>query len=357
MALAVAFAVAGAPALIVGACQSDRIAQAQPDKPVPVLAVALAASDGRPDVNVAPSQHARPMAVPAIDDAITLDASDAQVCVVRRGGVVACWGQELDVSGRIAATDFAARAIEGAGVVSAVRASGVSAVADRSGRIQPLCVRDAKGWRSREGNTWRPMPLPVSPLVGLGAKPRQVSRDQRCGVDRGERLVCGTRLPTGTRPGGPWHLWVAATKDHFVEATSLFFDQNQPVVCGRTTAEKVACFRVAEVAGSQAIASPTIEGLTGVAQVAAGGQGDDSTACARTRDGAVWCWGDGKFGQRGPAPPADRFQAVRIRDLPPLAELAVGGPFVCGREAAGGVYCWGSNRDGTAPDSTPPERR
>jgi hypothetical protein len=44
-------------------------------------------------------------------------------------------------------------------------------------------------------------------------------------------------VPTGSRPGGSWHLWVAATKDRFIEATSQFFDQSKPVVCGRTKAQ------------------------------------------------------------------------------------------------------------------------
>lgn len=67
----------------------------------------------------------------------------------------------------------------------------------------------------------------------------------------------------------------------------------------------------------------------------------------------MFCWGDGRFGQLGAAPPKDRFQAVRIANLPAAAQLAVGGTFACALATDGHVWCWGSNRDGAAPTGAP----
>jgi alpha-tubulin suppressor-like RCC1 family protein len=139
-----------------------------------------------------------------------------------------------------------------------------------------------------------------------------------------------------------------APGDRFLEATSIFRQRGRAYVCGRTVTRRVRCFEIADSAAE--VHSPSLDALADVAQIAAGGAGDDSAACAVTGAGAVWCWGDGRFGQLAGPMPTDRFQAVRIPDLSDAAQLAVGGSFACARTASGVVVCWGSNRDGTAPD-------
>lgn len=76
----------------------------------------------------------------------------------------------------------------------------------------------------------------------------------------------------------------------------------------------------------------------------------NSTSCARTAEGNVWCWGartDGNVTQTGSNEPA----AIRImasEDMPVegAEEVAVGGRHGCYRTSAGEVYCWGANTYG-----------
>ena len=51
-----------------------------------------------------------------------------------------------------------------------------------------------------------------------------------------------------------------------------------------------------------------------------------------------------------------RMSAEPITGLPPAVELGVGGSSACARTAQGEVYCWGSNRAGAVPDTAPRER-
>jgi alpha-tubulin suppressor-like RCC1 family protein len=70
-------------------------------------------------------------------------------------------------------------------------------------------------------------------------------------------------------------------------------------------------------------------------------------ACARKKDGAVWCWGDNSSGQlgRGDLMPNDSPSLVRGIDSQPQ-KLVAGRNFACvlGRDHK--VYCWGKNEIG-----------
>jgi hypothetical protein len=255
--------------------------------------------------------HALPVMVPGLTDATALEASTSEACAARRAGVRVCWGQHVGPDGRVERASFAPHE----------------------------APRNALG-------------AGPGPLAGLGVKTRQLATDQRCGVDGARRLVCGIRSVTSTRPGAA-HLWTAPSKERFAAAAALTYDRQRPVACGRTEGGHVACFRVDETATGKPISSTTIDSLAGVVELEAGGLGDDGLTCARDSAGGVSCWGDGRYGQLGTAPPADPFTAVRVANLPAAVQLAVGGTFACARTADGHVWCWGSNRDGAAPTGAP----
>jgi hypothetical protein len=187
-------------------------------------------------------------------------------------------------------------------------------------------------------------------LTRFGAALRLVSRDLQCGVTTADHLVCAGAPFFTTTKVVKTRLLSFAPEERFVEATSLLQHERRQFVCGRTRSRKVQCFAVEEGHTARPVGSPTVEALAGVVQLRGAAYGEDSGACALTEAGVVWCWGDGRFGQLGGAIPPDFFAAVRIPNLPPVAEIAVGGAFACARTAQGEVYCWGSNRNGTAPD-------
>ena len=93
--------------------------------------------------------------------------------------------------------------------------------------------------------------------------------------------------------------------------------------------------------------------LTGVTAVSAG-KGYHS--CARTSDGAAWCWGYNAYGQLGDGTTTDRLRAVRVTRaggsvLSTVASVSAGGYHSCARTRAG-AWCWGSNGAGRLGDGT-----
>lgn len=80
-----------------------------------------------------------------------------------------------------------------------------------------------------------------------------------------------------------------------------------------------------------------VRGLADVAQIAVGSLGH---ACARERDGSVWCWGYdiGRAIEGG-----ERLTPQRVEGLTDAVDLAAGHAHVCARRKNGAVVCWGHN--------------
>jgi alpha-tubulin suppressor-like RCC1 family protein len=67
-------------------------------------------------------------------------------------------------------------------------------------------------------------------------------------------------------------------------------------------------------------------------------------ACARLRDGTLWCWGQNDSGQVGDGTRSDRHEPVHVAD--DVATFALGREHSCAVVTDGSVQCWGSNDDG-----------
>lgn len=95
--------------------------------------------------------------------------------------------------------------------------------------------------------------------------------------------------------------------------------------------------------------------LTGVTQVSAGSL---SQACARTSDGAAWCWGQDDWGQLGDGTTGgvqfSRHKAVRVVNangpLAGVTGVAAGDGHGCATTTNGLVWCWGHASDGQTGD-------
>ncbi len=98
--------------------------------------------------------------------------------------------------------------------------------------------------------------------------------------------------------------------------------------------------------GAAPAASPTlVAGVSNVVEVKTSG----ATVCARNASGVVWCWGETALGQAGvygPAGVESHIVAPRRVAVDAAAELAMGTSFACARTTNGAVYCWGSNELG-----------
>jgi len=69
----------------------------------------------------------------------------------------------------------------------------------------------------------------------------------------------------------------------------------------------------------------------------------DSHACALTRSGAVYCWGNNEYGQAGvAAATAIVFPPSRIEDIGPAKAISTSGGSSCAAGEQGSLRCWGS---------------
>ncbi len=120
--------------------------------------------------------------------------------------------------------------------------------------------------------------------------------------------------------------------------------------CALRSAGTVACWggntngQVGDGTTTNPRTTPTaVPGLTGVAQLTAG----EFHTCARLTDGTVRCWGNNDYAQCGDDTQGiARTSPVTVRGLSGVAEIAAGGYHTCARLTDGTLRCWGSDRMG-----------
>jgi alpha-tubulin suppressor-like RCC1 family protein len=77
--------------------------------------------------------------------------------------------------------------------------------------------------------------------------------------------------------------------------------------------------------------------------------GDDFT-CARTRFGAVRCWGRGTEGELGDGANEIRERSTEVRGIHLASQVAAGARHACALTSEGEVYCWGEGVRGQLGD-------
>lgn len=91
-----------------------------------------------------------------------------------------------------------------------------------------------------------------------------------------------------------------------------------------------------------------VPGLSRVAQVGMAGiqiKGEYGHTCARTQDGAVYCWGGNTGGELGTAAGDFVRSPQRVPNIEGVSALGVGGLHSCAARPSG-VFCWGRGDDG-----------
>lgn len=73
--------------------------------------------------------------------------------------------------------------------------------------------------------------------------------------------------------------------------------------------------------------------------------------CAVTASGAVWCWGGNAYGELGDGT-TDPATAPVEADVTGVSQVSVGRGFTCAMGANGAASCWGSNTGGQLGDGT-----
>ncbi len=85
--------------------------------------------------------------------------------------------------------------------------------------------------------------------------------------------------------------------------------------------------------------------------------------CAVKKDGTLWCWGYGWYGQLGNGSILDKNKPAKVNTDKNWSLVAAGREHTCAKKKDGSVYCWGSNDFGqlgigkvTAADKKKPLR-
>jgi alpha-tubulin suppressor-like RCC1 family protein len=93
-----------------------------------------------------------------------------------------------------------------------------------------------------------------------------------------------------------------------------------------------------------------VPGITGFATALAGGS---LSGYAVTSDGAVWAWGDDRYGQLGDGKTTSETTAIKVPGLPAIDAVAAGFYHAVALDGSGGVWAWGDNVDGEVGPQQP----
>lgn len=247
----------------------------------------------------------RPLEV--VKHASDLSVGGAHSCAVVPGGVVRCWGSNMDgTMGSVqSGTDNAdirlgsdfARVVVGFGATCGMREG-----------YAPACVGGAENGR---------LLRPDTPQKGLGG-PFFGELAPMVGQDDALQLALGGRHTCALSKAGEVRCWGLGNYGQIGTLAS----ENQP-------------------------APRTVSGLEAIVQLEASYFGN----CARDTRGSVWCWGRNNAGELGVDPTSTKVSSdkslvaapQRIEGLPPSAEIALGSSGACSRGRDGGVTCWGGS--------------
>ena len=96
-----------------------------------------------------------------------------------------------------------------------------------------------------------------------------------------------------------------------------------------------------DTSGGPDLAWAAVPGLSGVAQIDA----NENNTCARTDEGALWCWGANQNGSLGVGDSTTKPSPVRVEVPGSVDDFSVGTDTGCAI-VDGAVYCWGRNGSG-----------
>lgn len=230
---------------------------------------------------------------------LQFSAGDLGPCLVRAGGTVWCWGEnlrgQLGIGATVPQIADTPLPVQGLGGVTMVAASGLHACALLSGGTVSCWGANESGQLGDGTTTDRSLPVPVAGLSNV--IDIAVALGSSCALLSGGTVSCWGENAVG-------QLGIGSKKN-------------------------------------QSAPTPVL-GLSGVTSIH-----DTEGSCALKSDGSVWCWGDNTYGQLGDGTTTERDQPVQVVGLAgPAISISHGFLDTCALLSGGAVQCWGNNSDG-----------
>lgn len=238
--------------------------------------------------------------------AVELDVGDYHGCARLATGSVYCWGGneygQLGQGGNVPSTK--------AEHVDLPMLQDVTQIT--AGRYHS-CARDANGSLYCWGNDGHGQ-LGTGSVLGDLSAPVEVLADE---LSEAIDVSAGRRHTCAVHPNGTVYCWGYNSKGQLGDGTIA--ERHEP------TSVNVVGMDAAEVT-----------------------LGNGHT-CARSKGGAVWCWGANDQGQLGGALDGGTLSSTPlvVTELPPsVVEISAGGSHTCARSIDGTIWCWGANGHG-----------
>jgi alpha-tubulin suppressor-like RCC1 family protein len=328
---------------------------------------------------------------------VFVTAGGFTTCALETGGVVKCWGAELQIGTGDTTDIFTPTQIKGSVTAASVVAGpthncaltaqgeawcwGVNALMDTTGTttnaLEPRkldgnftwaqisagashnCAIDllenAYCWGANslqnagqlgDGTTTaRFAPTPVSG----GFKFTQIATGatHSCGLTNGAAFCWGQngagQVGDGTTQARTTPTAVSGA--HSFEAISAGAD----FTCGLTPQPEGRVYCWGGISGAPQLTPSTYAGAPAFTSLSARG---GSHACALTADNSAYCWGANVNGQVGDSSTTRRTIPTKVAGTLRFASISAGFLHTCGITTEGAVACWGRNRSGELGDTT-----
>jgi len=305
---------------------------------------------------------ATPTAV-AVEDALAIAAGNNHTCAVRAGGKVSCWGDNVD--GQLGNGQSNARSNVPVDVIGLTDAKAIACGANfscalrRGGTV--ACwgggLAGQLGSGSMSSSTTPVAVGGVADVVAISA-----GEAHACAVNGDGKLFCwgdnqNGQLGTGSLT--PGQIASATAVPSVADVAQVAAAQRS--TCARTRSGAVSCWGANELGqlGSGA-ANPTPNpSPTAVSNVTASylWAGANHACAIKRGGGAIVCWGAGAKGQLGDGQPRTEATSatptpVPVSGITNAIAVGTGGDHSCAPASTGTIQCWGDNARGQLGNGT-----